>query len=506
MREEKKNIGKGMPSVRMEPSDRMAGDAGRDLTPEKVDLIMQAANAGDSREQCRLARELVEKNEAIAQAMETRKNAVMGCPWQIVPGGDGAREKAAAGRLQAELEDCGDGDEQDGFEDLLEDLVFSIIPGFLVSEILWVRGGEIAGFHAVPGEAVHFLDGFLPRLVTGESPQGIDLPRERFVFHRLRRAGNDPARGGLIRPLAWLHCFKQINVKDCLSFIERHGMPFVVAKVDGQAFQADWQAMRRLVRNFGPSGGGVITKNVELELLECTSTGEVYFRLLDYVTDAVEKLILGQVASSGESAGLSGGDAQSKVRQDILESDCRMLMRTVNIQVCRPWSAFNFGDGVRPPRLLIGYETPEDRLQLAQTVQTLSAAGLEADEKEMSERFGMKLTRRPPPSPGFGFSGEPSPGSVRALGGEGSAGAPAAPANVLEGWLSPAAALLEKLASEELSDDEFERELMALRDLGRGDVFGDSGQFERALGEHIADHMALGAGAAWRKAAKGGVS
>jgi hypothetical protein len=77
---------------------------------------------------------------------------------------------------------------------------------------------------------------------------------------------------------------------------------------------------------------------------------------------------------------------------------------------------------------------------------------------------------------------------------------------VLEGWLSPAAALLEKLASEELSDDEFERELMALRDLGRGDVFGDSGQFERALGEHIADHMALGAGAAWRKAAKGGVS
>ena len=502
MREEIKNKSRGLPTILMESSDRLASDASRDLTPDKVDRIMQAANTGDSREQSRLARELIEKNESIAQAMETRKNAVLGCPWHIVPGGDSAREKAAAEQLQAELEGCGDGDERDGFEDLLEDLVFSIIPGFLVSEILWVRGGEIAGFHKLPGEAVHFLDGFLPKVATRESPRGIELPRERFVFHRLRRSGNDPARGGLIRPLAWLHCFKQVNAKDLLGFIERHGMPFVVAKVDAQAFESDWQAMRRLVRNFGPSGGGVITKNVELELLECTSTGDVYFRLLEHLEAAVEKLILGQVASSGESAGLSGGDAQSKVRQDILESDCRMLMRTVNLQVCKPWTRFNCGDGVRPPRLLIEYEAPEDRLQLAQTVQTLSAAGLEADVEEMSERFGMKLTRREPQPAGFGFSQE-RPGRVRALAAEGAADVGEVPAQALGGWLGPAAALLERLASDDLADDEFERELKRLRGLDRGEVFGDSGEFEQALEGHIADHMALGAAAAWRKARKG---
>ncbi len=30
-----------------------------------------------------------------------------------------------------------------------------------------------------------------------------------------------------------------------------------------------------------PSGGGVVTRNVEMELLESHSTGDVYFRLLD---------------------------------------------------------------------------------------------------------------------------------------------------------------------------------------------------------------------------------
>jgi len=496
MREETKNKGKGKPTFRAETSDRLSSDASRDLTPDKVDRIMMQANTGDSREQCRLARELIEKNESIAQAMETRKNAVLGCSWQIVPGGESAREKAAAEQLQAELESCGDGDEQDGFEDLLEDLVFSIIPGFLVSEILWIRGGEIAGFHSLPGEAVHFLDGFLPKLVTREHPNGIDLPRERFIFHRLRRAGNDPARGGLIRPLAWLHCFKQINQKDLLSFIERHGMPFAIAKVDGQAFENEWQAMRRLVRNFGPSGGGVMTKNVEMQLLESHSTGDVYFRLLDYMTAAVEKLILGQVASSGESAGLSKGDAQSKVRQDILEADCRRVMRVVNLQVCKLWTQYNFGPGVRPPRLEIECEAPEDKLQLAQTVQALSAAGFDADEEEMSSRFGMTLKRRAV-TPAVSLSQEPA-NSARIMSGE-NATAADLPATALQSWLSPVAGLLERLASDELSDDEYAKELRKLQDADRGELFGDSAAFEAALEGHIADHMTAGAAGAWKK-------
>lgn len=564
MLEAKKNLGKGKPFIVVEPADRAAAEASYDLTPAKVERIMQVANTGDSREQSRLAKELLEKNDVVAHSLGTRVNAVRGCGWRIMaPEGGGKAEEAAAAALQEELHGCGDADEREGFDDLVENLAESVLTGFLVSEILWVNGGEIAGFYSLPGEAVHFVDSFFPRVITTGSPQGVELPRERYVFHR--RRGKDPARGGLIRPLAWLHCFRQINMKDLLGFVERHGMPFVVAKVDQQAFEGDWRTMQRLVRNFGPSGGGVITRNVELQLLESSSTGEVYFTLLKYVDDAMEKLILGQLASSGESAGLSKGDAQSKVRQDILEADCRAIIKTVNLQVIKPWMAFNYAPSVGIPSLVIDFEAPEDKLQLAQTVQTLAGAGLQADPEEMSQRFGMKLSRveRQEEDGGWlrfargaadggmggeagggtggwprfargadgGMGGEDGGGTggwLRfarggadggmggeagglprfARGADGSGAALAAetelrvedvPGAALKGWLSPAARLLERLAGD-LSDDELAAELSALRDAGAADVFGDSGGFERLLGEHIAENMALGAGAAFKKA------
>lgn len=496
MREVKKNEGKGKPSTRLEAADRMTLDVSHDITPTSVERIMQQANMGDSRQQYRLAVEMLEKNDSIRQAMETRRNAVMGCSWSIQPGGEGKREEEAARRLQAELDACGDGDERDGFEDLLEDLMMAVHYGYTVSEILWVNGGEIAGFHTLPGAAIHFLDGFLPRLVTHETPQGMALPRDRYIFSRLRQ-GHDPVRGGLIRPLAWLHCFKHVNSKDMLSFVERYGMPFVVARVDQSALEQDWATMQRLIRSFGPSGGGVVSHNVETQLLESASKGEVYFELLAYLGAAVEKLVLGQTAASGESAGLSKGDAQSKVRQDILEADCRRISRAVDLQVCLPWCRFNYGPDLAAPYLQIDYEAPEDRLALAQTVQTLAGAGLMADVEEMSERFGMKLTRQETPaaqSPWLAMGAEkpaePKPVEEPKL----------APA--LREWLSPAAKFLERLAGDDLSDAEFERELSQMRAVEAEELFGDSELFERALEEHIAENMALGAAEAWRKVKK----
>ena len=120
-------------------------------------------------------------------------------------------------------------------------------------------------------------------------------------------------------------------------------MPFLIAKVDSSAFEKEKNLVKRLIRNFGTSGGGIFTKNVELQLLECKNNGEVYFRLLEYLEAAVNKVILGQTASSGDSSGLSKGDAQSKVRQDILESDCRIIQHVINAQLLKPWTLYNYG-------------------------------------------------------------------------------------------------------------------------------------------------------------------
>lgn len=348
-------------TVHWEYSDRSGDDASRGLTPAEVDRIMLAANTGDVADLFRLAAELPEKNWDIFHALQTRQNAVLGCPWKIEPGDDSRAAKSAAEKLETELRAAGSLEELDSFHDLMCDLMRGLLPGVAVSEIVWGPGGKLLGFSSIDSKHLTLRDSRTPRLVTRDNSNGIELPRGKFIVHRLRVHGSDPVRGGLIRPLAWLHCFANVNVKDLLRFIERYGMPFAVAKVDKDAWDTELAKLKSLIRNFGPNGGGVFTRSTELELLQAANnTGDVYFRLLEYVGAAITKVVLGQTATAGDGGGWSNDGAQSQVRQDILESDCRWIENSVNTQICEIWNKFNSAENTPAPRLAIDSTPAED--------------------------------------------------------------------------------------------------------------------------------------------------
>ncbi|MBQ6351767.1 MAG: DUF935 family protein, partial [Lentisphaeria bacterium] len=130
----------------------------------------------------------------------------------------------------------------------------------------------------------------------------------------------------------------------------------------------------------------------------------VYFRALEFTHNAIYTLIVGQLASSSDSSGMSNGDAQTAVRQDILEADARALEATILAQVSAPWTLFQFGPGVPPPELRFAVEPTENLGEFATVVNTLSQAGFKADAAELSERFGIKLRYEPPAQPA-GMSG-----------------------------------------------------------------------------------------------------
>lgn len=478
--------------------DRDAFGASRGLTPRHVDRMLLQANGGDVEAQCQLARELPEKNHDIAAHLRTRRNTLVGCKWAIVPGDSSASAKDAASALDSALAQTGamvSGLGKIGtFRQLLRDLMDALLPGFAASEIVWRDGGAgFYGFRAIEQRFFSFSKGYTPRLrVTGNMGDGIELPKGKIIFHETGENGGDPARGGLIRPLAWLDCFSRVTLKDFLSFVERYGMPFVVAKVDQNTWENEKEMLNALIRNFGPNGGGVFSRGTELELLQAANnTGDVYFRLLEYLGDAIAKVILGQTASSKESSGLSGGDAQSQVRQDILEADARQLEDTVNRDLFSVWTRFNFPDGTPSPVLQIDTGEPEDTQALAGTVKTLYDAGLQADPDEMSKRFGFKLARReiPAASPwGSMEFAEPAPARKTRRGPDGLADAAAAEivgSGALSRWLGPLADAGGEL-SEDMDDGEFGR---VLARLASGEALGDSSGVESVLVREIATGM-----------------
>lgn len=369
----------------------------------------------------------------------------------------------AAEAFEKALRNAGTQQGCDTFKALLSDMLKSLIVGYSLNEIYWGPGGSLLGFGSINSRDIDFLNSFTPHIRLSNARGSIEPEANKFIYAHCRMHGSDPARGGLIRPLAWLHCFKSLNEKDLLSFIERYGMPFIAGMVDPATFDKEKNTLKRLILNFGSSGGGVFTKNVELKLLECTGRGEAFFQLLQYLEAAVNKVILGQTASSGESAGLSKGDAQSKVRQDILEVDCRTLQRVINTQLIKPWTRYNCGE-VAPPQLVIDCAAPEDEVSRANVLKTLYEAGFEADAEEVSARFGCKLKRRTPDNPAMP--------PVQSMGAEAPDESP------VEKWLGPVARKIDALTAEDLSDDDFRKKLTELAsDAG----FGDSGDFEDLL-------------------------
>ena len=469
---------RGKPAFVPETADREMADVSRALSPEKVDAIMRAANGGDVRDQCRLAAELLEHNIEIAQAVSTRVNAVLGLHWAFEPGDGSPAAKTAADALSEEIRKINS--ESDNFDELLEDLMGALLPGFAISEILWQDGGHIAGFNAIEQRHFTFTDGYLPKIVTKDHPRGLLIPPEAVIYHRFRFHGKDPARGGLIRPLAWFHCFNNGTEKNLLAFMERYGMPFLVVRVDESTWQKERHNIKDLIRNFGSCGGGLFSKGTEQELLQAAnSDGNIYFRMKEYLAGAINQLILGQTASSGDGGGLSKDGAQDKVRRDILESDCRRLERTINTQLCVPWTRFNYGPDVSPPRFVIDCAAPEDKLAAAQMINTLSQAGFKADPQELSERFGMKLHYEAPAPAGFPMSAQPfrTVPSAAALSDKSdpSDQSDKALSAALESWLGPMADQIADAA--ELSDEELDKKLRS----GVIAAPGDSSRIEEVM-------------------------
>ena len=465
-----KTSGRAERFVIPEITDRSRYTVSGSYSPARLKRIFDSANTGDLEQLCLCCREIMERNWDIQGAMEQRIDAITGVKWHIEPGGDSPRDHEAAAAFEKELRAAGSLNGLDTFYDLVGHLATAVIMPFAASEIVWAPGGRIAGFSNIESHYFTLRNGFVPQLVCNEYPNGMpeDEARHRFVFHQFRKK-SDPARSGLIRTLAWLHCFQNWPLKDLFSFIERFGMPFVVAKVDQNTWDNEREVLHSLIRNFGPNGGGVFTKATELQLLSAGNTGSdnVYFKALEFTHNAIFTLIVGQLASSGDATGMSNGTAQTQVRQDILEADARALESTIRAQIAAPWMVFHYPDAA-VPQLHFDVEPPEEMTQLASIVSTLSQAGFKADEKELSDRFGMKLRYEPPAAPpamgnNFAMSSEPVNDNLT---------------DALEEWLGPLVeGMSDLLATAEQSEDE--ADLADLSDLAN--KLGSSSKLEKLL-------------------------
>lgn len=362
------------------------------LTPVRLAEIFKEADAGDVMRQMELFEEMEEKDPHLFSQLQTRKNAVTGLDYEIIPfDTDDERDKEIAEFVTEQINGL------ENFEDIQMDLLDAIGKGFAVSEIMWgYDEGRVVIEDIRPRYQKRFFwnaidDSF--RVRTAEHPEGIELPENKFILHRYKARSGHPSRAGVLRVVAWMYLFKNYDLKDWVSFAEVFGLPLRLGKYQPGASEDDKRALMQALIQIGADAAGIIPDGTSIEFIttEKTSSTDLYERLARYCDEQISKAILGQTLTS-DSGG--GSYAQSKthneVRHDLTVADCKALASTLRRYLIRPLVLYNFGEDKRIPYLRYDCEEAGDLKETAEIIGTLiEKTGLKVPTSYLYKKFSI---------------------------------------------------------------------------------------------------------------------
>jgi phage gp29-like protein len=359
------------------------------LTPERLGRILKEAENGDVFSQSELFEEMEEKDTHLSSIMSTRKNAVLGLDWDVMPYSEDPRDVKKADFIRQAME-------LEGLEDALLDLLDAIGKGFSVTEIMWKIFNNqvwVDRLKCIHQKHFTFDEEDNLKVSTDDHPMGIYLEPNKFIVHRYKAKSGSTARAGILRVCTWMYMFKNYSIKDWVVFAEVYGMPLRLGKYESGVTKEDKDALIEAIRSLGTDAAGVISKNTEIEFIDAIKgTSNVFHTLATFCNAEMSKAVLGQTLTT--EVGTRGSYAASKthdeVRQDIKEADCKALAETLRRYLIKPLCLFNFGETNRLPWIKFHYEPADDLENTANIYSILiKDIGLPVSQDHVYEKFGV---------------------------------------------------------------------------------------------------------------------
>jgi len=361
------------------------------LTPERLTSILQDAVEGDAHAYLTLAEEMEEREWHYISVLGTRKRAITAVEPTVEAATDAARDVEMADAVRELVR-------RPEFGDMVDDLMDALGKGYSAVEIVWDRSERqwwpryawrdprFFRFDRASGQELRLLDEAAPY-------EGVALAPYKWIVHRPRLKTGLPIRGGLARFAAWIYLFKNYDLKAWMTFAEVFGMPLRLGKYGADASEEDIQVLLRAVANIGTDAAAVIPQSMEIQFVEAAKSagGDALFKgMAEWLDRQTSKAVLGQTATTEGTAGKLGNEeAQQEVRRDILRSDVRQLMNTLNRDLVRPFIDLNFGPQPAYPRILLQVTEPEDLDVLSQVLERLVPLGLDVETSVIRDKLGL---------------------------------------------------------------------------------------------------------------------
>ena len=272
--------------------------------------------------------EVLLDDDEIAQATETRLDALLATPYRIEP-----NDTKEAQLLRLELEEW--------FVEIATSAQNALLYGYSVQEAIYMQKDNLIGIEWIGEKPMEWFepksDG---RLIYRPDSTGFDqIVDQSFKFFLTRRKATfkKPYGKPLLAVLYWLFFFKQNGFKFWAKQLERFGTPILLGKVkDGD--DSDIAAMNSALLSAHAQSVISIDADDDVQILSGDKNGsagssfEVFNSIL---MKQIQKVVLGQTLTSGNDGGGSRalGEVHENVRKDKLKSDIRLITPTVQAVV-----------------------------------------------------------------------------------------------------------------------------------------------------------------------------
>ena len=333
----------------------------------------------------------IERDAQVYATVQTRKLAVIGKEWEVIPAGEKRADKKIAEFVEENLRRI-------AYDQARIELMDAVMKGYAVSEIMWAQRGNDIVISELRGRDPRRFTFDLPNklrmLTLGNMVEGIEVPQRKFVVHTFQMKYYSPFGKALGEKLYWPVWFKKHAVKFWVMFCEKFGMPTAIGKYPPGTDKPTQDALLTALEKIQQDMAIKIPDNMEISLLEAVRTGTIntYESLCQYMDYQISKIVLGQTLTTevGDTGSYAASKTHDEVRGDICKADCDALCETLNKQLIIPLVDYNFPNVETYPETWCRCEEEQDLKPLAERDKLLAVdIGVPVTKQYFYDTYGI---------------------------------------------------------------------------------------------------------------------
>ena len=283
------------------------------------------------------------RDPQVASNLQTRKLAVIGKEWEVIPVSEDSQDVKIADYVTEVFKNF-------NFDSARQSLLSGLVMGFKVCEIMWdYSEGDVFVKEMIPKASRRFtfdLDKKLRLLTLSSMIDGEELPDKKFQVFTNPSDNGSPFGDGLGRMLYWPVWFKKNVIKFWVIFADKFGSPTTIGKYPPGTSKPQQDELLEAIETIQQESAVKIPNTMIIELLEAARAGSVntYESFCNFMNAEISKILLGQTLTTevGDTGSYAASQTHNEVRLEIVKADADLLCEQQNEQMVKWIVDYNF--------------------------------------------------------------------------------------------------------------------------------------------------------------------